>query len=212
MLEADLCIIGGGYTGLWAALYAKELEPTREVVLLEATRCGDGASGRNGGFLQSSLTHGTRNGLARFPDELERLERLGFENFECLIRDLRALDIDPELEQNGDLVVALEPRELADLDDEAELLSRYGHQVERLDGEHVRAQITSKKFIGALWTRTGSALVNPGRMADGLRAAAARARSRDYPGHAQPPGRGRPQPGPARTVADRARPAGARLR
>jgi len=88
--------------------------------------------------------------------------------------DLRALDIDAELEQNGDLVVALEPRELADLDDEAELLSRYGYQVERLDGEHVRAQITSKKFIGAIWTRTGSALVNPGRLADGLRVGAAR--------------------------------------
>ncbi|MGP0035162.1 MAG: FAD-dependent oxidoreductase [Solirubrobacteraceae bacterium] len=56
-LDMDLCIVGGGYTGLWAALYAKELDPKREVVLLEATRCGGGASGRNGGFMQSSLTH-----------------------------------------------------------------------------------------------------------------------------------------------------------
>ncbi len=84
MLDADLCIVGGGYTGLWAALYAKELDPSREVVLLEATRCGAGASGRNGGFLQSSLTHGTGNGLSRFPDELEQLERLGRENFDAL--------------------------------------------------------------------------------------------------------------------------------
>ena len=66
-IEADLCIVGGGYTGLWAALYAKELDPARDVVVLEATRCGNGASGRNGGFLQSSLTHGIGNGLARFP-------------------------------------------------------------------------------------------------------------------------------------------------
>ena len=173
VLEADLCIVGGGYTGLWAALYAKELDPTREVVLLEATRCGDGASGRNGGFLQSSLTHGTRNGLTRFPHEIAQLERLGLENFEALIGDLRALNIDAELEQNGDLIVALEPRELADLDDEAALLTRFGHRVERLDGEQVRAQITSEKFISAIWIRTGSALVNPGRLADGLRAAAA---------------------------------------
>ena len=175
VLDADLCIVGGGYTGLWAALYAKELEPAREVVLLEASRCGDGASGRNGGFLQSSLTHGTRNGLTQYPHEIVELERLGFENFHDLIADLQALGIDAELERAGDLVVALEPRELAVLDDEADLLSRFGYQVERLDGEQVRAQITSKKFIGALWTRSGSALVNPGRLADGLRAAAVRA-------------------------------------
>ncbi len=174
-LDTDLCIVGGGYTGLWAALYAKQLDPGREVVLLEATRCGAGASGRNGGFVQSSLTHGTSNGLARFPDEIERVERLGQDNFDALAEDVRDLGIDAELEQTGDLVVALEPRETADLADEAELMRRFGYQVELLDGEEVRASITSEKFISGMWTRTGSALVNPGRLADGLRAAAARA-------------------------------------
>jgi glycine/D-amino acid oxidase-like deaminating enzyme len=174
-LATDLCVVGGGYTGLWAALYAKELEPGREVVLLEATRCGNGASGRNGGFLQSSLTHGIRNGLARFPDEIEQLERLGRENFEALCRDLHTLGIDAELEQTGDLVVALEQREVEDLEHEAALARRFGYQVEWLDGEEVRAQIRSEKFISAIWTRTGSALVHPGKLADGLRAAAARA-------------------------------------
>ena len=174
-LETDLCIVGGGYTGLWAALYAKALDPGREVVLLEATRCGAGASGRNGGFVQSSLTHGTRNGLTRFPREIETLERLGRENLEGLAHDLRDHDIDAEFEAVGDLVVALEPREIPDLVDEAELLGRFGYQVELLDGDQVRAEITSEKFLSGMWTRTGSALVNPARLADGLRAAAARA-------------------------------------
>jgi glycine/D-amino acid oxidase-like deaminating enzyme len=174
-IETDLCIVGGGYTGLWAALYARAIDPTRDVVLLEATRCCAGASGRNGGFMQSSLTHGTRNGLARFPDEIERLERLGRENFDALIGDVHELDIDAELEETGDLVVALEPRATTDLADEAELMRRFGYQVELLDGEQVRASIQSKKFISGMWTRTGSALVHPGRLGDGLRAAAARA-------------------------------------
>ncbi len=174
-LETDLCIVGGGYTGLWAALYAKALDPRRDVVLLEATRCGAGASGRNGGFVQSSLTHGTRNGLAHFPRELDRLERLGRENFDGLARDVHELGIDAELEATGDLVVALEPHEVAALHDEANLLRRFGHQVELLDGEQLRAEINSKKFISGMWTRTGSALVHPGRLADGLRAAAVRA-------------------------------------
>ena len=172
--DADLCIIGGGYTGLWAALYAKALEPARDVVLLESTRCGAGASGRNGGFLESSLTHGIGNGLSRFPDELEQLERLGLENFHALAADLERLGIDAELETAGDLIVALEPRELADLEEEAELVRRFGHQVELLDGDQVRAEIHSEKYLGALWTRTGSGLVHAGKLADGLRAASVR--------------------------------------
>jgi glycine/D-amino acid oxidase-like deaminating enzyme len=173
--DADLCIVGGGYTGLWAALYAKSLEPRRDVVLLEATGCGAGASGRNGGFLQSSLTHGIGNGLSRFPDELAQLERLGLANFDALAEDVERLGIDAELEATGDLIVALEPRELADLEEEAELLRRFGHDAELLDRERVRAEVNSSMYLGGLLTRTGSALVNPGKLADGLRSAAARA-------------------------------------
>ncbi len=105
--EADLCIVGGGYTGLWAAVYAKEQQPDRSVAVLEATRCGTGASGRNGGFLQSSLTHGLVNGLTRFPDELEQIERLARENYDGLAADLERLEIDAEYEAPGDLIVAV---------------------------------------------------------------------------------------------------------
>ena len=175
MLGADLCIVGGGYTGLWAALYAKSLDPDRDVVLLEATRCGSGASGRNGGFLQSSLTHGLGNGLSRFPDELEQLERLGLENFHALAADLERAAIDAEFEPAGDLIVALEPRELVDLEEEAGLLRRFGHDAELLDRDSIRAQVNSPMYVGGLWTRTGSALVHAGKLADGLRSATVRA-------------------------------------
>ena len=173
--DADLCIVGGGYTGLWAALYAKSLDSGRDVVLLEATRCGAGASGRNGGFLQSSLTHGLGNGLSRFPDELDQLERLGLENFHALAADLERLGIDAEFEPTGDLIVALESRELADLEEEAELMRRFGHDAELLDRERIRAEVNSPMYLGGLWTRTGSALVHAGKLADGLRSAAVRA-------------------------------------
>ena len=173
-VEADLCIVGGGFTGLWAALAAKERSPGRDVVVLEATRCGDGASGRNGGFLEASLTHGLANGLSRFPDEIAPLERFADENFDGLRADLGAHDIECDYETPGVLTVALEPRELDDLQEEVELARRFGHDVQLLDGDAARAEVNSPTYRGAVWDRTGSALVHPGRLVDGLRAAAQR--------------------------------------
>jgi len=70
--EADLVVVGGGLTGLWAALLAREEDPAREVVLLEGERIAFGATGRNGGFMDASLTHGIENGVARWRDETDR--------------------------------------------------------------------------------------------------------------------------------------------
>jgi hypothetical protein len=99
--DADLCIVGGGFTGLWAAVQAKAGDPSRDVVVLEADVVGGGASGRNGGFLIASLTHGLGNGLARFPDEMAALERLAFENYEGLKADLVTHGIDAQLEETA---------------------------------------------------------------------------------------------------------------
>ena len=62
---ADLLIIGGGFTGLWAAIEAKEHNPSLDVVLVEGKWIAYGASGRNGGFVAASLTHGFANGYNR---------------------------------------------------------------------------------------------------------------------------------------------------
>ena len=174
IVETDLCIVGGGFTGLWAALYAKQLDPGRDVAVLEATRCGHGASGRNGGFLQASLTHGIANGESRFPDELETLERLGLQNFDALAEDLEHHGIDAEYEATGDLLVALEAHELDELESDAALLRRFGQEAEALDGDEARARLNSPLVLGGLFVRTGAALVNPSRLCDGLRAAADR--------------------------------------
>src|SRR4051794_19188351 len=49
-VTADVCIVGGGFTGLWTAIALKEREPSTDIVLIEASTCGAGASGANGGF------------------------------------------------------------------------------------------------------------------------------------------------------------------
>jgi glycine/D-amino acid oxidase-like deaminating enzyme len=173
--ESDLVIVGGGYTGLWAALSAKAQDPTRTVSVLEAERCGSGASGRNGGFVQASLTHGLSNGIERFGDEIEVLEQLGRENFVGLARDMNRYEIEADYEASGDVTFALERHEVDWLEAEAELARRFGYDVELLDGDQARAQVSSPTYRAGLWTRTGSALVHPGKLAEGLRSAAERA-------------------------------------
>ncbi len=171
-VEADLCIIGGGYTGLWAAIHAIREDPQRRVVVVESGRCAEGASGRNGGFLEASLTHGLANGLARFPEEMHTLERLGLENFEGLAADVERLAIDAELERNGFLAVAMEPHELEGLDEQVAGAREYGVAATVLSTEEVRAQVNSPHYLGAVWSHTGAGLVHPARLGDGLRRAA----------------------------------------
>jgi glycine/D-amino acid oxidase-like deaminating enzyme len=170
--SADLCIVGGGFTGLWAALHAKADDPSRDVLLLEADRIGGGASGRNGGFAIASLTHGLGNGLARFAAEMPVLERLSLENFEGIKADLAHHAIDAQLEETGELLALLEPHEVEAAHEEAELARSFGHDVEVLDGAAMRAEVASPLFLGGVWDRTGAGVLHPGRLVAGLRAAA----------------------------------------
>jgi glycine/D-amino acid oxidase-like deaminating enzyme len=172
VIECDLCIVGGGYTGLWAALYAKELAPWRSVVILEGVRCGAGASTRNGGFLNYSLTHGIENGRVRFPDEIRTIERLGSNNYEELRVDVDRYGIDAEFESTGELAVAVAPVQVGHLRETATLLEEFGQRAELMDRDQIQAEVHSPLYLGGLWQRSGAAMVNPAKLADGLRRAA----------------------------------------
>ncbi|MBW1885588.1 MAG: FAD-dependent oxidoreductase, partial [Deltaproteobacteria bacterium] len=104
--ETDLAIVGGGFTGLWAALIAAEASPGRNIVLLEASRIAEGASGRNGVFADPSVTHSLDNGLMHFPDEMAQLTELGDRNFEEMLQALDRHGIEAHYEDAGKLDVA----------------------------------------------------------------------------------------------------------
>jgi glycine/D-amino acid oxidase-like deaminating enzyme len=112
---ASLAVIGGGFTGLWTALLAKERDPSSDVVLLEARTAAWAASGRNGGFCSASLTHGLANGLRRFGGEIETLDRLGRRNLDEIGRAVARYGIDCGFERTGELTVATEDWQLAAL-------------------------------------------------------------------------------------------------
>ncbi len=168
---ADLAVIGGGFTGLWAALLAKERDPSRDVVLLEGRTVAWAASGRNGGFCSASLTHGLANGLQRFGEEIETLERLGRRNLGEIARAVTRYRIDCGFERTGELTVATQDWQMVGLQESAEAARALGRQPELLDRDGVRAHIDSPAFLGGLWDTEGCALVDPARLAWGLRRA-----------------------------------------
>ncbi|MED7953635.1 FAD-dependent oxidoreductase [Streptomyces sp. BE303] len=167
----DLLVVGGGYSGLWTALIAKERDPSLDVVLVEGQEIGWAASGRNGGFCAASLTHGFGNGLQRWPAELGRLERLGAANLDGIEATLERYGIDAEWERTGEIDIATQPHQLDELHELAEAVAEYGLDLTVLDADALRAEVDSPTFLGGVWDRDGVAMVHPAKLAWGLRAA-----------------------------------------
>ena len=165
----DLVVVGGGFTGLWTAILARELDPTREVVLVEQDSVAFGASGRNGGFCDASLTHGLRNGVDRFPEEIRRLERLGRENLEGIRETVERYGIDCDWTPTGTMSVALEPYQVDQLRRGEELYRSFDQRVRFLDRDEVRAEVASPTYLAGLWGTDHNVLVDPARLAWGLR-------------------------------------------
>ena len=165
---ADLVVVGGGFTGLWAALLALSEQPGRDVVVLEGHRLGWAASGRNGGFCSASLTHGLSNGFDRWPDEMTTLGRLGHENLDAMEQTIAAEGISCSFERSGELDVAVEPWQLAGLAHEAELARGLGVDVQLLDAQATRALVESPTYLGGLFDARGAAMLDPARLVWGL--------------------------------------------
>jgi len=167
--ECDLAIVGGGFTGLWSALLAMQRNPALDVVVLEARRSAAAASGRNGGFCDASLTHGFANGLHRFPDELDTLERLGLENLDAIESTVREHDIDCSFERTGMVDVATASWQHDELVEVAAAMRSHGYFLDVLDPDAMRAEVASPTYCGGLWIHNRTAIVNPAKLAWGLR-------------------------------------------
>ncbi|MGW7365320.1 NAD(P)/FAD-dependent oxidoreductase [Streptomyces sp. NPDC054841] len=171
--KTDLLVVGGGYSGLWTALLAKERDPERDVVLIEGREVGWAASGRNGGFCAASLTHGLGNGLARWPGDMVKLEELGARNLDAIEAAVAGYGIDCDFERSGEIDVATEPHQLEELHEMYQEAERLGFTdgVELLDRDAVRAEVDSPTFLGGLWDRNGVAMLHPAKLAWGLKQA-----------------------------------------
>ena len=147
-LRCDLLVVGGGFSGLWTALLAKEEDPSLDVVLVEGERIGWAATGRNGGFVSSSLTHGLPNGVDRFADELPTLLRLGDENLDAIEETIARYGIDAQWERNGELTAAYEQWQVDELGHYVEQGKEYGVDIELWDADRMRSEVHSPTYLG----------------------------------------------------------------
>lgn len=169
-VDCDLLVVGGGYAGLWAALHAAQRDPGARIVLVEMERIGWAASGRNGGFVDASLTHGAENGKSRWASEFDQLTAMGLENLDGMAADIEQLGLDVEWQRTGMLTVATEPHQVAWLLDGSD----DGDAV-FLDEAAVTAEVASPTYRAGLFSPNTCAIVNPARLALELARACAEA-------------------------------------
>jgi glycine/D-amino acid oxidase-like deaminating enzyme len=181
-VDADVCIVGGGLTGLWTAYYLKQAQRDLDVVVLEREFCGYGASGRNGGWLSAEIAAPARTYLATHGEAGVRAlhEQMRAAVGEVL-RVLELEGIDADVARDGILHVARSAAQLDRLTALADDERRWGAQATVLTAEQTAARIAVHGALGGLHV-PGAARVQPARLVQGIAAAAERLGVRLYEG------------------------------
>jgi len=171
--SVDVAIIGGGYVGLWTAIELKMLEPGLQVAVFEMNRCGDGASGLNGGFVMSwwpkiaSLVRvcGQDDAVWLADETTHAVQDLG--------AFLENHAVDAEYRQSGWLWAATTPKHIGAWNSVMEAAQRFGRSdvFQQLPGEEIAARTGSAVHLAGIWERI-NATVHPGKLVRGLAAIA----------------------------------------
>ncbi|WP_226552432.1 NAD(P)/FAD-dependent oxidoreductase [Celeribacter naphthalenivorans] len=166
-LLCDIAIVGAGFTGLWAALKARERYPDARIAVLEGRKLAQAASGRSGGFAAPSISHGVMNAVTRWPSEAEKLIRLGRENLNQMEDDLATYEIDAEFERSGKLNLARTPWESEGLASMAETYKDFGIEGTFLSGNELDGWVNTPRYSAGLF-EPNYAYVNPAKLVVGL--------------------------------------------
>lgn len=173
--ETGVVVVGAGLTGLWSALFLKQLDPALDVVILEQEIAAYGASGRNAGMLSETIDHAHGLAIRHFGEaEARRLARLGESNVEEMTGYLRERGIECDYEPTGRLIAALSPQQLEEARHSVSTAEKLGLTGYRgLSREEIREELDSPLYLGGVSVR-GGGILDPVKLVDGLRGEAER--------------------------------------
>lgn len=159
--NADIVIIGGGYTGLSSAYNLRKKYPEKKIMLLEGAFCGYGASGRNGGFcVATSLL----NWDEKNPERREKDLKVSLHGLDQIKSMISEYNVDCDFEENGMLEVSLNDKQTKELETFRDELNSFGLEASLLEGKALEAEIKSPIFVAGV-KNPGGAILNPAKLA-----------------------------------------------
>ncbi len=179
--DHDVAVVGGGLTGLWTALFLKELDPARDVAVVEQGMAAWGASGRNAGMLAETIDHTHGLAIQHFGRaEAARLAVLGEQNARELTDFIRDRDLRCDYEPTGRFMASFTEAHLVEAQRNVDIARSLGIDSHRLlSREEMQAEVHSPLYLGGLEVR-GGGIMDPARFTDGLRREAERLGVRVY--------------------------------
>ena len=173
--DADVCIVGAGYTGLWTAYYLKKADPRLNVVIVEQRFAGYGASGRNGGWLTNSVTGGREQYVPKWGrDVAGRMQSALNDTVDEVIRVAAAEKIDASIIKGGEYTVAQNRAQQGRLEAWARDEATWSMtDTVLLSANEARDRIALEPTTGALW-HPHAARINAAQLVAGLATAVER--------------------------------------
>ncbi len=166
---ADVCIVGGGFLGLWTAIRLKEADPSTDVVIVDRAICGSGASGRNGGLADTWWVKFQSLVDVCGVEEARRLAHATNDIVQYLDAFTKANGIDIEYRRDGRLWSATGPLQMGVWNSVIDMLDGYGeHPIETLSDDDARRMGATDQVIGGCF-EANAATVQPAKLGLGLR-------------------------------------------
>ncbi|MBI05491.1 MAG: hypothetical protein CMM54_00760 [Rhodospirillaceae bacterium] len=167
--SADICIVGGGFTGLWTAIQLKQQDSSLKVALIEKDVCGAGASGRNGGFVLSWWAKFLSLEKICGGEEAVRLAKASADSVDAIGEFCHQQGIDAHYRRDGWLWAATGEQQIDSWDGTMNAVGRYQqYPFKRWQPEEVSARSGSGKHLAGIFEPT-AASVQPAELARGLR-------------------------------------------
>jgi glycine/D-amino acid oxidase-like deaminating enzyme len=166
--DADVAIVGAGYTGLWTAYYLLVRDPSLRVSIIEAEVAGFGASGRNGGWCSALFPVGASTLAAEVGEQRARAQYAAMQDSVREVERVSTAEgIDCDFAAGGTVVLARSPAQLRRARDEAAEADRFGLDVHLLDAAQARGRVNACDVLAATYTPHCAAL-QPAKLARGL--------------------------------------------